>query len=209
MIASTLDRVTVGGAPRHPRAPDAGAGAASARPELRRALPDRAILRYGENPHQQAAGIPNSRRAALARCASCKAKSCRTPTCSTSTPRRVSSSNSPNRPPPSSSTPIRAVSPPVIRSPTPTSRARCRCAVGVRRHHRLEPSARRRDGAGDRDHLHRSRDRPDVHPEALTILAKKPSLRVAHRRSSAFAPDRRPLEVRSILGRCWCSSAIG
>jgi len=42
---------------------------------------------------------------------------------------------------------------------------------------------------------------PEVHPEALTILAKKPSLRVLTADLSAFAPTSNgTLEVRSILG---------
>ena len=42
---------------------------------------------------------------------------------------------------------------------------------------------------------------PEVHPEALTILAKKPSLRVLTADLSAFAPTSSgTLEVRSILG---------
>jgi phosphoribosylaminoimidazolecarboxamide formyltransferase / IMP cyclohydrolase len=42
---------------------------------------------------------------------------------------------------------------------------------------------------------------PDVHPEALTILAKKPSLRVLTADLSAFAPSSAgTLELRSILG---------
>jgi phosphoribosylaminoimidazolecarboxamide formyltransferase/IMP cyclohydrolase len=42
---------------------------------------------------------------------------------------------------------------------------------------------------------------PDVHPDALTILAKKPSLRVLTADLSAFAPSSAgTLELRSILG---------
>ena len=108
-----------------------------------------AVLRYGENPHQQAAlytPLASGRRVGAS---SCTARRCRTTTTSTPTPpcapRTTTATSRPWR---SSSTPTRAASPSarhrrgrVCRGP------RDRPGVGLRRHHRHQPPGDRRDGA--------------------------------------------------------------
>ena len=81
-------------------------------------------LRYGENPHQQAALYLDAFRVrpASRRRRSCRARRCPTTTTSTATPPGAARTTSPSRASPSSSTRIRAGSRSARMSPRPTAR---------------------------------------------------------------------------------------
>ena len=81
-------------------------------------------------------------------------------------------------------------------------RARRRRALGLRRHHRPQPPARRRDGAGRSSTTFiEAVIAPAVDEAALPILAAKKNLRVLTADFAPFRDAARPgVELRSILG---------
>ena len=139
----------------------------------------------------------------------CRARSCRTPTCSTSTPRRASCWSSTSRRRPSSSTPIRAAWRPAPRIAEAYVRARDADAlVGLRRHRRPQPAARRR---------HRAARSSPTFIEAVVAPAVDDEARAASRRQAEPArgrdghamPSRRPAAAGARRASCArCSAAL-
>ena len=176
----------------------AGAGAPGARGGA-----SCATCATARTPTSRRRGTPSAPARAWAPRPSCRARSCPTPTCSTSTPR------------PASSLEFDEPAAAVIKHTNPcgvatgsraadayVARARGRPAVGVRRHRRAQPAARRRDGAGADVDLHRGGDCAGGRRRGACRSGREGEPARGDRGTAAFRrPARRPArEVRSMLG---------
>ena len=170
-------------------------------------------LRYGENPHQQAALYePIGPHCAGDRPGRSRCRARNSATTISTTPMRRSSS-SPNfvtdrRRSSSSSTPTRAESRAADSLLDAWNACACvRQRLGVRRDRRDEPPARRRDGGSDHANLHRSRGRAGCGRGRQGDLREEEEPSPAADRRPSGPEARRARRSPSSPAASWCRTA--